>query len=330
MKKSVLALIVTLLVLVLSGCTQKTATDVTSDSVTSDASVDISETFVSSPELEKLQKEIESAGKLIGVAYLGWLEGDMETACRDAANLDYTKDYPFVGDIKKYAENEGGRMYLIVPAESVNVSVSKCEFDDDYMPHAGEKLVSANEPILVRGNMSDVIPNIYVVAEKGSRKIEYTPFQSGKDGRLDNSEDLVYDFTPYDSLAEFADHDEVPDDVFCGNWSCLANDGMGEERTLSLTIEPDGSAKYIYGIGNGMILEWFEGSWSVDDDIITLNLTGGPIDNMDDLNVHDPRQCNASFEWEITTEGLTLRHVDGDNILYDTKGDTFNFEGIDY
>ena len=76
-------------------------------------------------------------------------------------------------------------MYLVVPADdSVTISVCKCEFDDDYMPYDGEELISTNEPVLIRGNMSDTIPNLYVIAKKGSEKVEYTPVQSGMDGRL--------------------------------------------------------------------------------------------------------------------------------------------------
>ena len=277
--------------------------------------------------LAELQGKIRAEGKFIGVAYLGWLEGDLETACKDLAGLDYTKELPFIRDIEKYAENEGYRMYLIVPADdSVSVSICKCEFDDAYMPYAGEELISTNEPVLIRGNMSDTIPNLYVIARKGSEKIEYTPVQSGMDGRLENNENKVYDFTPYDFMAEFSAYDRVPDAVFCGSWVAFANDGNGEERALVLELNPDGTVSYVYGIGNSEVLEQFEGTWTLDEnDILKLELEGGLPESVENPVVVEPYDCNPSFEWEMTTEGLILTHIDGDEILYGTKGQTFEF-----
>lgn len=277
-------------------------------------------------ELTLLKDEISADGKLIGVAYLGWLEGDMETACKDLAGLDYTKDFPFIKDISKTAENDGYRMYLIVPAdESVAISVSECAFDENYLPCAGEKLVESNEAILVRGNVSDTIPNLYIIAEKGNEKVYYTPVQSGMDGRLENNENLVYDFTPYDLLPEFTAFDQVPDMVFCGDWTCLTNDGNGEDRTLHLTLESDGGVKYTYGIGNSEVIEQFEGSWSIENDILKFELVGVSLEDKTDA-----RDCTASFEWDITAQGLTLKHIDGDEIIYGTKGKTFDFVANEY
>ena len=138
-------------------------------------------------------------------------------------------------------------MYAIVPADNqVTITVCKCEFGEEYLPYDGEELIEANEPILVRGNISDTIPNLYVIAKKGSEKVCYTPVQSGMDGRLENSETKVYDFTPYDKMTEFSGSDEIPDAEFCGNWIAFANDGNGEERALVLGL----NISYVYGIGN--------------------------------------------------------------------------------
>ena len=283
--------------------------------------------IIPSAELTALQSEIANDGKLIGVAYLGWLEGDLKTACKDLAGLDYTKDFPFLRANVKQAENEGYRMYMIIPADKeVSVSVCKCEFDEEYMPYGGEELVSGNEPILIRGNISDTIPNLYVVAQKGSKKVEYTPMQSGMDGRLENSENKIFDFTPYDLMSEFSAYDRVPDAVFCGSWIAFANDGVGEERALGLEINPDGTVSYVYGIGNSEILEQFEGTWTLDEnDILKLELVGGPPESIQNPVVPEPYDCNPSFTWEMTAEGLNLTHIDGDEILFGTKGQTFQF-----
>ena len=52
---------------------------------------------------------------------------------------DYIEDISFIKDIEKYAENEGYRMYAIVPADNqVTITVYKCEFDEEYLPYDGE------------------------------------------------------------------------------------------------------------------------------------------------------------------------------------------------
>ena len=211
MKKIIALVLAIVFVLGLAGCKDKPAGNNEKDK----AQVQTEPSL-----LDELQGKIKADGKLLGVAYLGWIEGDAETAKAELAKQDYIKDISFVKDIEKYAENEGYRMYAIVPAgDSVTISVCKCEFDDEYMPYDGEELIEANGPILVRGNMSDTIPNLYVIAKKGSEKVEYTPVQSGMDGRLENSENKVYDFTPYDKMAEFSGSDEIPDAEFCVNAS---------------------------------------------------------------------------------------------------------------
>lgn len=318
MKRFILFLLSFVLAFVVAGCNKTNAPDTEPQN---------QEIQTEKTELTELQNKIKADGKLIGVAYLGWLEGDMKTVCNDLSALDYTKAFPFIKNIEKHAENEGYRTYLIVPSdESVTVSVCKCEFNDDYMPYSGEELVSANEPILIRGNMSDTIPNLYIIAKKGSEKVEYTPVQSGMDGKLENNANKVYDFTPYDLMPEFSDYDRVPDAVFCGSWIAFENDGNGEERTLLLTLEPDGNVKYSYGIGNSEILEQFEGIWTLDEnDILKLELVGGALESIENPVVSEPYDCNPSFSWEMTAEGLSLTHIDGDEILYGTSEATFEF-----
>ena len=317
MKRFILFLLAFVLVLGLAGCKEKPALG---------GETNKPEVQTEAKDLTELKDRIKADGKLIGVAYLGWIEGDAETAKTELAKLDYIEDISFIKDIEKYAENEGYRMYAIVPADNqVTITVCKCEFGEEYLPYDGEELIEANEPILVRGNISDTIPNLYVIAKKGSEKVCYTPVQSGMDGRLENSETKVYDFTPYDKMTEFSGSDEIPDAEFCGSWIAFANDGNGEERALVLELNTDGTVSYAYGIGNSEVLEQFEGTWKLDGDVLKLNLNGGVVEGVDEPIVISPYPLNASFEWEVNPGGLELTHIDGDAILYGTKGNTFEF-----
>jgi len=322
MKRFILLLLAFVLVLGLAGCKEKPVPV---------GETNKPEVQTEAKELTELKDRIKADGKLIGVAYLGWIEGDAETAKAELAKLDYIEDISFIKDLEKYAENEGYRMYAIVPADNqVTITVCKCEFGEEYLPYDGEELIEANEPILVRGNISDTIPNLYVIAKKGSEKVCYTPVQSGMDGRLENSETKVYDFTPYDKMSEFSGSDEIPDADFFGSWIAFANDGNGEERSLILELNTDGTVSYAYGIGNSEVLERFEGTWKLEDDVLKLNLNGGVVEGVDEPIVISPCPLNASFEWEVNPGGLELTHIDGDAILYGTKGNTFEFYENEY
>ena len=99
----------------------------------------------------------------------------------------------------------------------------------------------------------------------------------------------------------------------------------GEERTLNLLIEPDGAVKYTYGIVNSEVLEQYEGTWSLENDILKFEFSGGQLESIENPVVIDPHDCIAFFEWDVDAEGLMLKHIDGDEIIYGTKGRTFEF-----
>mgnify|MGYP003303795348 FL=1 len=328
MKRFILLLLAFVLIVAITGCSKKPVSNNGNDVETPGLTL----SREGEEALSELQEKISADGKLLGVAYLGFIDYDTKFDMEEFKKQEHIKALPLIENIYEYAENEGYRIYAIVPADNqVTITVCKCEFGEEYLPYDGEELIKANGPILVRGNVSDTIPNLYVVAKKGSEKVEYTPVQSGMDGRLENSEDKVYDFTPYNYMAEFSAYDRVPDAVFCGSWIAFENDGNGEERALVLELNPDGTVSYAYGLGNSEILEKFEGTWTLDEnDILKLELEGGPPESVENPVVAEPYDCNPSFEWEMTAEGLSLTHIDGDEILYGTKGNTFEFYVNEY
>ena len=120
MKRFILFLLAFVLVLGLAGCKEKPVPG---------GETNKPEVQTEAKELTELKDRIKADGKLIGVAYLGWIEGDAETAKAELSKLDYIEDISFIKDIEKYAENEGYRMYAIVPSDNhVTITVCKCEF----------------------------------------------------------------------------------------------------------------------------------------------------------------------------------------------------------
>ena len=70
MKRFVLLLLAFVFVFGLTGCKDKSANN---------GETNKPEVQTESAELTELKEKIKADGKLIGVAYLGWLEGDMKT-----------------------------------------------------------------------------------------------------------------------------------------------------------------------------------------------------------------------------------------------------------
>ena len=211
MKKCILLLLVFVLIVAITGCSKKPVSNNGNDVETPGLTL----SREGEQALSELQEKMQDEGKLMGVAYLGYVDYDAKLDLTEIKSREYVKELELVENIYTYAENEGYRVYCIVPADNqVTITVCKCEFDEEYMPYAGEELIKANGPVLIRGNVSDTIPDIYVTAQKGDLVVEYTPIQSGMDGRLENGEGKVYDFTPYDKMAEFAETEEQYDAEF--------------------------------------------------------------------------------------------------------------------
>ena len=200
MKKYILLLLVFVLIVAITGCSKKPVSNNGNDVETPGLAL----SREGEQALSELQEKMQDEGKLIGVAYLGYVDYDAKLDLTEIKSREYVKELELVENIYAYAENEGYRVYCIVPADNqVTITVCKCEFGEEYLPYDGEELIKANGPILVRGDVSDTIPNLYVVAEKDGVVAECTLAQSGKDGRLADGGDVIYDFTPYDLMPEF-------------------------------------------------------------------------------------------------------------------------------
>ena len=156
--------------------------------------------------LAALREEIAGSGALFGVAYLGYAElPTWADVCVYVEANGCSDEFPFLLDVTEdhAVLQEGGELYAVVPAgKDVSLTVSEFLMDEeDYIPDWGKDLLHVfdGKPLLLRGNVSEIVPNLLITAEKGAEVIECSPCISGMDGSLVLSEG-VYDFTPYDLI----------------------------------------------------------------------------------------------------------------------------------
>lgn len=275
--------------------------------------------------LEEFRKTVGDADARLAAAHLGYVElaGYADLAVYLEANGFYEK-HPFLSELteEQFVKQAGCELYVIVPMSADTVlTVRDCSEDEKgYTVVRGDVLLQlkAGEPVILQGNVSDIVPNLWVTAEAaGQEPLEYTPYLSLMDGRLAQVSE-VYDFTDYEHLWHGAG---VEDPAFQGSWYTRTVDGEGRPLALKLSLQGGGSAEYSYGIPDSEVLESFRGRWSESDGVLTLTLTGGPAGYTYDLS--------CALEWEIRDFGLYLRQTDGGVLLYGTEGVEFEFLPFD-
>lgn len=298
--KRLLACLMTFLIFFTVGCNTNSGTPQPIDPLTS------------------LQEKMKSTGKLMGVAYLGEIEGEDFTT--ELFHQSYLQNIPFVTDVTNIAETDGNRVYCIVPAdETVTVTVSKYEYDENDVPAPGMELISANTPILVRGNIAEFVPNLHIRATRNTATNVYIPAHTGVDAKMDNSAGIVFDFSPYDVLPEFRIQ-PGDENGFCGSWVTVFTNENGRRTNLLLYLHTNGIARYSYGTETIPEIEWFEGSWELNGSVLKIKMEGG------EGGMQSPvREINASFTWDTDGVSLFLTHVGGDELLSGTQGKTLDF-----
>ena len=292
-----------------------------------------------SAELAAVRAEITKSGALMAVAYLGYAQLPFFSDISVYLEANGFGDvYPFLMDVPEegLARQEGGELYAVVP-ESDDVELTVYEYimdeTDDYIPDPGAQLlkVSGGEPILLIGNVSEIVPNLFIRAEKKDGSVvEYAPCLSMMDGAL-NACEGVYDFTPSQLLPQFwPEYDPVPDEIFCGTWYAQEWNNGDELMAMTLTLENDGRAEYFYGYPYGEILEWFEGSWSLNsEDQIELEMFGGPVSWEGSETSGESYEWKTVLSWDFNSSALVLSHESGSPLLYGTDGIEYSFLNFD-
>ena len=293
-------------------------------------------------ELAALQKEISDSGALLGVAYLGYAElpNWADVAVYVEAN-GFADEFPFLLNVMEdhAVLQDGGEVYAVVPADSdITLTVSEVLMEETGAARGAELLtLDDGKPVLLRGNISEIVPNLLLTAvDKDGKSVEYSPCLSGMDGSLVAGED-IYDFTPYELvMGDYPGYDPLPDAVFTGTWYARHQNGDNELMALTLALDPDGTAQYSYGEPNSDIFEYFEGTWSTEGDwtedgelAMVLQMYGGPVDAQGSEAPAEHYEITCGFIWELQGDSLILRHAQGDTLLYGTEGDRYSFMSFD-
>ena len=229
-----------------------------------------------------------------------------------------------VCDRENFLSGEGMELYAVVPGEDWKMTVYRygMDPDNDYLPARGEKLYEGGEPVLLQGNISDIVPGFEIVLQRGGDSISYQPCLSLENGRLQQSAG-VQDFSPYDlvmpgGMTEF--------EALAGYWECAYVDPNGNENMLYLTIAEDGGLSYSYGLANSEMAEVFGGSWDMADDCLSFHLTGGILDT--ELGyVAEPYEFHSlyAYTWGDIGNVLTLRLREDTALLYGTENTDLTF-----
>jgi len=291
-----------------------------------------------SAQLAALRAEINDSGALMGVAYLGYAELPFfeDVTVYLEAN-GFGDKYPFLYEIpeERIVRQEGCEIYAVVPASAdVKLTVWEYGMDDGAsFPEPGEELLQSGDgqPILLMGNISDIVPNLLVRAEeKDGLSADYAPCLSLEDFFLNPGEG-VYDFTPTEMLGQYGPQGPVVTaSALYGTWHARQYDESDELWAMTLTLERDGRAVYYYGYPYSDILERFEGTWSMEENQqLVLDLYGGPQSWDGSETSGEQYQMSSRFHYDFHGSALVLMHEDGNPLLYDTEGYLYEFLPFD-
>lgn len=286
--------------------------------------------------LGEFRKQMKDEKYLCGVAYLGYYSEDIGVIIEDLQYKGIYKKHPFLDEFRRkdFHSLEGSELYAVIPAEGAEVTVNEYAFNENGIGYGKKRVaVSDGEILFLRGNVSDIMPNLQLIItdEKGTIT-EYLPSMSLENGYLSKGQQ-IWDFSPYELLgSHFGGHTAGKEDMpnFIGSWWGEYK-LKGEILSLSVELKENGEVTYVYGLGNSEVYESFEGSWYKEDgDKINLVMYGGP-DSFDgnEVDSTEKYEFNGIFSWSCTdTNEMFLEHISGNSFLYGTDGKTFCFEKV--
>ena len=281
------------------------------------------------PSLIHIREQLQGNEKLIGVAYLGAVDGEFNTALEYIKSQKYSKVYPFFTEISEshFVQNEGTEVYCVVPADKgVSLSVYSTKLNEKtYQLNRAEQLQSFSdgEPILIRGNISDIMANLMVVAKKGEMEQEFIPSLSLENGALLNTNQQVFDFSPYEMMADFNGWDTTVEWDFYGDWVCTVPEFNGDVVDLKLSISPDGVE---YSFQGETMTGSYHGHWMViSDGRIRMEFGGSTQDSKMPGVTGLHTDVDAIYFWKMDGENLTLTYFNGTPFYPEATASEFHF-----
>lgn len=205
------------------------------------------ETETEDDTLKSLRKTIADSGCQMGVAFLGTMdEGDTDVLqwLKDSGSVER---FPFLADIAAEAvvTQPGNEVYCIVPADKEDTVTVRIYDPLSSATPVGQVLYESTEgtPVCLRGNASEIMPNLEVTVSGENGEAVYQPFISLKDGTVstETAEGNVYDFTP----------DEAGDVVYFTNLydedldysDAVGNSGHYTYRVPQLAVDTQGATE---------------------------------------------------------------------------------------
>ncbi len=148
---------------------------------------------------------------LCAVAYIGWLDDDFGGLDAYLSEISIDDGFGYISEIpdERLIEAGGGELYLIIPRADVDkISVNEWVIDEsnDFTGAAGKELYTSDipEPILIKCNISDIMPNTVINISCGGKHLSHSLSISLKDGSVTLPENApgITDLTVYEFPVE--------------------------------------------------------------------------------------------------------------------------------
>lgn len=224
-------------------------------------------------DLERVRRQVADNGDICAVGYLGYFDGNYEDLDAYFKYLGILDDYDFLSDIDEehFIDQEGYELYVVVPkTKEFSLIVNEYLMNDNPPNYAGpgDELGRFFDgcPVLMRGNISEVLPNLYFETENPNGDfIAYNPCLSLRDGSL-NAILGIYDLTPYETLG--IEKEPAEGTEFVGIWRTIDADGF--EHTISFSYS--GECSYGMVDDEGSVVVAYFGWWEMLDGELNLTL----------------------------------------------------------
>lgn len=236
-------------------------------------------------DLKSLQEEIRQRGCTVGVAFIGYVDSEINEADLSAyiELSEAGQTYPFLLYESLFMA-EGQELYAIIPANEKGRITLYPSAMTEYGEYADDKSNplyegKPGEIILLRCNLSEIYSNVLITADDGVNSVEFRPELSMENGRLAKISG-VYDFSVYEEFPDdnsihaameiLMETDEVKSYMEQGMYLMYTGDMqvINDRACLLFTLGTDNEEQFVgehyYGVCDNFIYVYDEmdGTWT--------------------------------------------------------------------